>query len=310
MTRSSGGRVGLRRWSRLAVLAAAMTLASTVVGVASASTQAPRGGTARTTAAASTAGGTVVRAGKVPFRRAAAAAAPAASTDLVYNGGYIQDHVAVYLVFWGSQWTSDANGVQSYVTNFFSGLGTGADNWSTVTSQYTGRGGAPTFAGSVLAGTWVDSASAAPSDGAAIDVATEAERGLSHFGVAASNNVSVVVMSPQGTHPDGFPNSGWCAWHSATGTGVPYTNMPYVLDAGASCGQNSVGGNLDGFSVVVGHEYLEAVTDPFPATGWLDSSGEENADKCAWVNLHTIALPSGTFPVQPTWSNAIHGCAG
>ena len=32
-----------------------------------------------------------------------------------------------------------------------------------------------------------------------------------------------------------------------------------------------------------------------------------NADK--W-NLHKISLPSGSFAVQPTWSNQVHGCAG
>src|SRR5215831_17059871 len=30
--------------------------------------------------------------------------------DLINHGGFIQDHARVYLVFWGSQWTSDRNG--------------------------------------------------------------------------------------------------------------------------------------------------------------------------------------------------------
>ena len=278
-----------RRGYRIAVCGVALALAAAVTGVASAQDV------------------TIKRSGIVPFRTGAA---PLAAADLEYHGGYIQDHVAVYLVFWGSQWASDANGVQDYVTNFFAGLGTSADAWSTVTSQYTGQGGAPTFAGSVLKGSWVDGAAAAPAQASASDVAAEAERAVSHFGVAVSNNLSVIVLSPQGTQPDGFPNSGWCAWHSASPAGVPFTNMPYVLDVGGSCGENSVGGRLDGFSVVGGHEYAETVTDPFPESGWVDASGEENADKCAWQNLHTISLPTGTFAVQPTWSNKVHGCAG
>ncbi|HKT02372.1 MAG TPA: hypothetical protein VJT31_22815 [Rugosimonospora sp.] len=287
---------GVRIPARLAAWGVVATLVGGVAGVASAGTQPAARGVA------------VTRAGILPFRTGAAA--QAAAGDLTYHGGYIQDHVAVYLVFWGSQWTSDTTGVQTYVTNFFTGLGTTADAWSRVTSQYTGTGGAPTFTGPVLQGGWVDGASAAPADATAADIATEAERAAAHFGVAAGHNLSVIVLSPQGTHPDGFPNSGWCAWHSSSPAGVPYTNLPYVLDAGASCGENSVGGLLDGFSVVGGHEYAETVTDPFPDTGWVDASGAENADKCAWQNLHTIALPSGTFAVQPTWSNAIHGCDG
>jgi serine protease len=236
-------------------------------------------------------------------------AAPQAPGDLIYHGGFIQDHVAVYLVFWGSQWKSDRNGVQAYMTNFFRGLGQSADHWSTVTSQYTGKGGHPVFGTSVLKGTWVDGASAAPANASSGAIGNEARRGLAHFKVAAGHNVSVIVLSPHGTHPNGFPGAGWCAWHSSTG-GIPFTNMPYVLDAGRSCGASAVGGRLDGFSIVAGHEYLEAVTDPIPASGWLDSRGEENADKCAWRNLHKISLSTGSFAVQPTWSNRIHGCAG
>jgi serine protease len=91
---------------------------------------------------------------------------------------------------------------------------------------------------------------------------------------------------------------------------VPFTNEPYVLDAGGSCGAGSVRGNLDGFSITAGHEYLETVTNPDTETGWYDADGQENADKCAWQDLHTLDLSTGSFAVQPTWSNEIHGCAG
>jgi serine protease len=304
MTRGTGDGVsGRRRFGRVAVLGAATLLGLVAAtGIASASTQ-----TSASTQGSSTARATVARSGVMSFG-GAASVAPAAASDLVYGGGFIQDHPAVFLVFWGSQWASDTNGVQSYVTKFFQGLGTSSDAWSRVTSQYTGQGGSPTFTGSVLKGTWVDSGAAAPSRASASAIAAEARKAAAHFGTSG-HNASVIVMSPHGTHPDGFPNGGFCAWHSATGS-LPYTNMPYVLDAGTSCGQNSVGGRLDGFSIVAGHEYLEVVTDPIPPSGWVDRSGAENADKCAWQNLHKINLPTGSFAVQPTWSNKVHGCAG
>ena len=63
--------------------------------------------------------------------------------------------------------------------------------------------------------------------------------------------------------------------------------MPYVTDLGASCGQNFVNagsaGTLDGVTIVEGHEYAETITDQNPAGGWTDRTGDENADKCAWV---------------------------
>ena len=228
---------------------------------------------------------------------------------LNYGGGPVQHNVQVYLVFWGNQWDSDSNGVQSYVQNLFSGLGTGSDSWSTVTSQYTDNSGSgPAFGGSVLAGTWVDDANAAPQSAAQSDIAAEAENGVSHFGISPNGDTQIVVLSPSGTNPDGFPNSGFCAWHDYDGS-VSYTNMPYVLDAGSSCGANSVASQLDGFSIVEGHEYAESLTDPQPSSGWVASDGEENGDLCAWYNLGSISLGTGSFAMQPTWSNSANGCA-
>ena len=231
-----------------------------------------------------------------------------AASNLQYGGGPVENNPKVYLVFWGSQWDSDGNGVQSYLTNFFSGLGTGSDNWSTIMTQYTdGNGNGPNFNGSVLGGTWVDDGSAAPGSASASDISNEANNGAAHFGVSGPD-ADVFVVSPSGTSPDGFPNSGFCAWHDWNGN-VAFTNMPYVLDAGSSCGENSVQGALDGFSIVGGHEYAEAVTDPEPSSGWVASDGEENGDLCAWMNLTTLGLPAGSFAIQPTWSNAAGGCA-
>ncbi|WP_051944597.1 hypothetical protein [Streptacidiphilus rugosus] len=253
------------------------------------------------------------RHGVIPMRGAHGAAHPHAdaadaSGGLLYNGGPVQHQVSVYLVFWGSQWDSDGNGVQQYETDLFNGLGTSQDNWSTVTSQYTDNSGqGPSFGGSVLGGTWVDDGSAAPGSAAQADIAAEADAGAAHFGVSGPD-VQIVVLSPSGTSPDGFPNSGFCAWHDYNGN-VSYTNMPYVLDAGSGCGANSVQGQLDGFSIVGGHEYAESLTDPQPSSGWVDANGEEDGDLCAWQNLGTVSLPSGTFAMQPTWSNAAGGCA-
>jgi len=41
----------------------------------------------------------------------------------------------------------------------------------------------------------------------------------------------------------------------------------------------------------------------------VDNTGSEIGDKCAWMNLTNITLSTGTFAIQPLWSNAISGCA-
>ena len=121
-----------------------------------------------------------------------------------------------------------------------------------------------------------------------------------------------MVFTPSGHSMNGFGTS-WCAWHSATtanGVNLPYAYMPYVPDAGTSCGENFVNpaasatafgnGYFDGFSVVGGHEYAEAQTDPVPSSGWVDSRGMENGDKCAWSSSSTnTTFATGSFAVQP-----------
>jgi serine protease len=231
---------------------------------------------------------------------------PLDSSGLIYNGGPVEHNPTVYLVFWGSQWDSDGNGVQQYLQGFFGGLGGSGDNWSTITTQYPDNSGAPSFNGSVLGGTWVDDSAAAPANAQQSDIAAEAQVGAQHFGVSGPD-ADVFVVSPSGTSPDGFPNSGFCAWHDWNGT-TAYTNMPYVLDAGSGCGANSVQNQLDGFSIVGGHEYAEAVTDPEPSSGWVDSSGEEIGDLCAWQGLTTLGLATGSYAIQPLWSNNAGGC--
>jgi serine protease len=97
---------------------------------------------------------------------------------------------------------------------------------------------------------------------------------------------------------------------------VAYTNLPYITDAGASCGANFNGlGPKAGVTIVEGHEFAETETDPFPSSGWLDSRGAENGDKCAWISSGqgasaNVTLSTGTFPVQSLWSNAFNGGSG
>ena len=306
------------------IVAAACTLALVGFGAAFAGTAAAAA-SAATPAAQSSDGGTVHyvyshghvvkvethgRFGvvaKLGGKAKAAHARPQQSGGLIYNGGPVEHAPTVYLVFWGNQWDSDSNGVEQYMQGFFGGLGQSADNWSTIMTQYPDNNGAPAFNGSVLGGTWVDDSGPAPANAQQSDIAAEAQAGAQHFGVSGPD-ADVFVVSPSGTSPDGFPNSGFCAWHDWNGT-TAYTNMPYVLDAGSGCGADSVQNQLDGFSIVGGHEYAEAVTDPEPSSGWVASDGEENGDLCAWQGLTTLSLSTGTYAIQPTWSNNAGGCA-
>ena len=91
--------------------------------------------------------------------------------------------------------------------------------------------------------------------------------------------------------------------------------MPYVPDAGYSCGEGQVNspGVLDGATTAASHEYAETLTDQFPESnppgGWTNAGGEEVGDLCAYVSAPAVGpafdlvLATGTVAVQGIWSN-------
>jgi len=224
---------------------------------------------------------------------------PGAMTN---HGGPVQTAPRVFVDFWG--WTSDPSGEQAYLNRFLGSVG--GTSWLATVNQYGSAAPA-----NLLAGTWSDPAAvpASPSDA---QIQAEALSAASHFGTGNSLNVQIVVATPTGHSTPGFGTQ-FCAYHGvvAADPNVTYTDLPYMTDAGGSCGEGSVnGGNglLDGVSIVEGHELAETITDPL-LNAWFDASGNEIGDKCAWTNLANINTMSGTFAVQPLWSNGINGCA-
>ncbi|MGZ3503362.1 MAG: hypothetical protein ACXVAW_02225 [Vulcanimicrobiaceae bacterium] len=231
--------------------------------------------------------------------------------NLLYNGGPVQVTPHLYVVFWGPTWNGggDPYGVASRLQSFYGIIG--GSKWLNSVSQYTQSNGQHVGnSGNVFIGSYVDTSNTPPKRPSSSALAAEAVRAAGHFG-DYSASASYVVALPTGIHPSGFGTQ-YCAWHSSTsanGGRIAFTNLPYMPDAGASCGANSVNSNgtLDGVTIVSGHEQAETETDPQPSTGWLDSSGAENGDKCAWINLENNPNAGG-YPTQPLWSNATSSC--
>ena len=263
------------------------------------------------------------------------AARPRRSNNLSYHGGVggigVETAPKVYVVFWGSQWTgNDPSGEASTFQSFLSGVG--GSSWLNSVTQYcqgvasgtTSCGSSGQHAGNpsgIYAGAWSDNGAAAPAHPTQSQLAAEAVKAAAHFGNTASgsnNTTQYVIATATGNSASGFGTQ-YCAWHSSTSSSygnIAYTNLPYITDAGSSCGANFNGlGPKAGITIVGGHELAETITDQFPNGGWLDGSGAENGDKCAWItsgqgasaNVH---LSTGTFPVQSLWSNAFNGGAG
>lgn len=259
------------------------------------------------------------------------------------GGGYNNTCTAVG----PTTYTNAAATVQNYMTSFFSQLPSGlSPTWNNSQSQY-GSAMQPGYGGS-----WVDTASVPPAPGVVTDncvvavcllpqktgavrtaevsveqLATEALAAESHFGYDA--NANILIFLPQGSWINA---AGACAYHSevydASNRKVSYSAIPYVPDLDKSqvvtCGMNYINttndtfghGFLDGYSMVAGHEFAEAETDPYPFTApaWRTSDGGENADTCAWGSVSTY--PAGNvsgggqfWAAQSLWSNSANACA-
>ena len=56
------------------------------------------------------------------------------------------------------------------------------------------------------------------------------------------------------------------------------------------------------------HEFMEAVTDPVPVSGWVDKNGAEIADKCQTFYGGFVKFGKIQWQLQGEWSNAARGC--
>jgi serine protease len=238
--------------------------------------------------------------------------------------------------------------LQNYLNSFFGGVG--GSPWAGVQTQYcntllvgstscVGGAGFVTNPTHQLKGVWTDP-SPVPSDIVAsglaqnlVDdpIASEAVRASAHFKYDAQ--ATYIILTPPSTIATGQPV--YCGYHTQTtsidGLGNPYRlqyafipwlneNWPGLGTSG--CGMHNVNatsdafgnGIFDGYSIVTGHEYAEAVTDPdnflSDQDGWNDAQGSENGDKCAWLNTQNIALGAHQFAVQPLWSNEAFDATG
>ncbi|HEU5271194.1 MAG TPA: putative Ig domain-containing protein [Jatrophihabitans sp.] len=254
-----------------------------------------------------------------------------------------------------AKFSGDPDGGASVAQQMFKGIGTNNELWSADLTQWCDGAGVSSGAvacptnlpasqyinyqsGGVLAGVWYDNSAASPSAATGHQLGQEAVNAAAHFGnttSAANRDAYYVILSPTGTNPDNYQGQ-YCAWHDYNGdstlTGgavsspygdVAFSNQPYNMDSGAGCGVGFVNspGTLDGYTITLGHEWHEMMSDQNPAGGWTNNTGssyngQENSDECAWLSPGTaggaanISFGSfGTYPEQASWSNDTNACA-
>ncbi|MGC0317142.1 putative Ig domain-containing protein [Kitasatospora acidiphila] len=255
-----------------------------------------------------------------------------------------------------AKFSGDSAGAAGAAQQMFKGIGTNNETWSADLTQWcdgpnvaSGATSCPSNAnfipyqaGGVLSGVWYDNAAASPAQATGNQLAQEAVKAAGHFGnttAAANRDAYYIVLSPHGTNPDDYqnPTTGYCAWHDWNGdttlTGgaasspygdIAFSNQPYNIDAGQNCGVGFVNspGTLDGWTMTLGHEWHEMMSDQNPAGGWTNHTGDatyngqENSDECAWLKPGTtggaanVSFGSfGSYAEQASWSNDTNSCA-
>jgi hypothetical protein len=121
------------------------------------------------------------------------------------------------------------------------------------------------------------------------------------------NGVYFVLTSSNVSESSGFCTQ-YCGWHSAgtissgtyAGQRLRYSFIGNANRCLSACAAQTISPNgnagVDGMVSIIAHELEEAATDPDPLSGWADSGGAENADKCAWTFGQSLfTLPSGAI---------------
>ncbi len=312
--------------ARLAVSATAIAAIATLAPGAGASAAVP------TSALTATANGHAVHL-VLPGHTRSASAAAAASNNLQYSGGPVEATGSTnYAIFWEPALTATVNSVSptynSLITRFLQDIG-GTGLYGTASQYYQVSGGATQYISNTatFGGTYVDSSTYPGPVLTDAEIQAEVTKAMEAKGWTGGIGHEFFVFTAKGEISCAgveCSNAVFCAYHSSFTSGsleVLYANQPYTGTTPAGCTTpTSPNGDLDADSTinVVSHELMETVTDPSVGNGnyaWMDSSGQENGDKCNFVFGSTDAagadLYSNGHPyiVQQEWSNRAGACA-
>lgn len=237
-----------------------------------------------------------------------------------YHGGPLLLGTPTVYVIWYGNWTPSSAAVP-IVTNLLQNIG--GSPYEGVNATYH-DGSAIHISGLVSLGAQVYDAYSLGSVLTDSNIQSIVAAHIGHDLPVDTNALYFVLTSGDVSESGPFGTFGgtYCGWHNqAPISGLPI-NFSFVGDPSlkysTTCqlqtpGPNGSSGG-DGIANVAAHELEEAITDPDAATGWYDSSGAENADKCAWTFGSIYKAPNGAWSnvkiggmdylIQQNWLNA------
>jgi hypothetical protein len=223
------------------------------------------------------------------------------SPPISYHGGPVMGTPSVYLIWYGN-WNqsnnSDTAAGQTLIRDFLHGLS--GSNYYKINTSYVASGGTPTGSLNVVR-EYTDSYSqtARLSDSKVRTVVSNAIAG-NHLPLD-TNGIYLVLTSSDVSESSGFCRV-YCGWHTASTISSSTIKYAFIGNANrclSGCAAQTTGPNgnagVDGMISVIAHELEETNTDPLPISGWADSQGAENGDKCAWTFGQNLHLVNGAY---------------
>jgi hypothetical protein len=137
-----------------------------------------------------------------------------------------------------------------------------------------------------------------------------------------TNALYFVLTSSDVTETTGFCTQ-YCGWHthaSISGSDIKFAFIGNPDRCPSACEEETTSPNgdsgADGMASIMAHEMEETLTDP-DLNAWYDSSGEENADKCAWKfgpvhgtmgnGAYNETFGTHNWLIQMNWENSRGG---
>ncbi|HLJ36600.1 MAG TPA: hypothetical protein VKU38_23285 [Ktedonobacteraceae bacterium] len=241
---------------------------------------------------------------------------PLAGSNLNYGGGPVMTGTTnAYAIFWEPGNNVSAN-YNSLIKRYFGDVG-GSQLYQ-INNQYTQTGGGfPSNA--VLAGSWVDSQAYPETPVLDSDLQNEVTHAQQVNGWKSSIDNIFFVFTGRGedictdSSQSQCASNTFCAYHNFFGTNTIYAAMPYAASFSCNPGSSPNNDDADQTINVTSHEQMEAATDPL-LNAWLDSSGQEIGDKCAWTfgSLNSqgadVVWNNDPYIVQQEWDNNTSTC--
>src|SRR5438067_9135640 len=243
-----------------------------------------------------------------------------------YHGGPVmKGNVNAYFIWYGN-WNngariSDSGTTVNLLTGLFGSSGIGGSGYEKINSTYGDNSG--NVSGNVAL---VQSVFDSYSQGTRLSdskVQAVVARAISSGALPKDTNAIYFVLTSSDVRETSGFCTRYCGWHTRatiSGSDIKYSFVGNPDRCPSACEAQTISPNADsgadGMASIMAHESEEAISDP-DLNAWYDSSGAENADKCAWKfgplktasngSAYNMTLANHNWLIQMNWENARGG---